>query len=150
MEASAWERRKVHDFVRIGIFLLLAAGTSACELLGLVPAQEEEIPGTYSVEYPFAKETLILSPDHRFTQEVFVIERKETRRADGIWSLDKNGRIDLDQAYYVDDGVTRNGKHHLHPSFGKLEHRSSGIYRIRLTSKICFGAGDDLGPCRVR
>ena len=113
----------------------------------LSPAKEAEIPGIYTEEFSFATDTFTIAPNHTFTQQVFITATKKTHEIKGTWSMDEYGII-LEKAFVVRGMAYGTGEKRLSKWFGKPQVRHHGVYKIRFTKKTCFGAGDDLGPCK--
>lgn len=91
------------------LIIVFAAG---CGLL----AREEQVPGTYVLQYPFGTETLILAADHTFAQEVVVPADNRTLRIRGTWSFQAEAvNLVLDRCFVLGRG----GK--LSPIYSKLQ-----------------------------
>jgi hypothetical protein len=65
----------------------------------------DKIVGTYVARHPFGTETLVLSKDGRFTQEV-VIPGEKPALFQGTWSYDaRDGYVTFHNLARVDDGL---------------------------------------------
>lgn len=88
---------------------------------------EAELFGKYVSTPKFCTATIVLSPDHSFTQEIVYAGKSEALKTSGKWSF-SNSRIDLEGAYPVTDGyghpATNNNK--TGPSWPIVKNRLTG------------------------
>ena len=91
-------------------------------------ASETDVPGTYLADYGFAKETLELTPDQNFTQEIKLTSSGRVAAAHGTWRFDK-GESDI---YFSDDFlVVTDGFGKLVPNFDQPSRRAISILPVR-------------------
>jgi hypothetical protein len=92
--------------------MLVVLFATGCNLL----AREEDVPGTYMLQYPFGTETIIIAADHTFAQEVVVPEDNRTLRIKGKWSFHpEHVRLVLNRGFVLGRG----GK--LSPIYNELK-----------------------------
>jgi hypothetical protein len=99
-------------------------------LLGACSRQvtEPSIAGRYTADYGFAKETLDLTRNHTFHQDVKITSTGRTISADGTWRFDGK-HSDL---YFSDDFlVVADGFGKLIPDFEKPAKKAIAVFPVR-------------------
>jgi hypothetical protein len=78
----------------------------------VVPA--DRLYGTYVASYPFGTDTITLSRDGTFIQQI-AVRQEQTVTVHGKWDFDrKESRVGFDDALVIDDGFG-----HLRPDWRK-------------------------------
>ena len=104
---------------------------------------DTDVPGTYLADYGFAKETLKLTADGKFNQEVQLIPSGRAASAHGTWRFDQE---DSD-IYFSDDFlVVADGFGKLIPDFDQKVKRGIGILPVRMRHRNVQIAVDPAVP----
>ena len=86
----------------ICVVLLLAFGSAFQIRRAFAPIVEKDLYGRYLRAYPFGTQTVVLSPDSTFLQEVFLSREGKTSRITGAWSYDpQHGMVILQNGFRV-------------------------------------------------
>jgi hypothetical protein len=89
---------------------------------------ESDIAGKYNADYGFAKETLELTSNHTFHQEIKVTPPGKTASANGTWRFD---REDSDLYFSDDFLVVADGFGKLIPDFDRPSKKAIAILPVR-------------------
>jgi hypothetical protein len=123
-------QKQVRDIVvKCWLGLSLLSVLSGCGK----PVAQSNLVGTYVADYTAAKETLILLPDGKFTQQVTIKSSSQMLATNGTWTFnaaDKNITFH-DSFFSVLDGF---GKPMKHPESG-----TAVLPVIRLFGKVQIG-----------
>jgi hypothetical protein len=112
--------KKMRAVCGLGLLVVI----SACNK----KAAETDVPGRYFADYGFAKETLQLTPDRKFDQEIKLTSSGRVAAAHGTWRFEK----DDSDIYFSDDFlVVTDGLGALVPDFNQPSKKAIAILPVR-------------------
>jgi hypothetical protein len=89
---------------------------------------ESDVPGTYAADYGFAKETLNVTADRKFDQEIKLTSSGRTAVAHGTWRFDQD---DSDIYFSADFLIVADGFGKLIADFDQPSRKLTSILPVR-------------------